>query len=90
MLEADSPEHHGIKPGGGRMEDNDYTVTVAFLAGALIGAGVALLLAPQPGGELRRMLSIYASRAGEDLMERGRRAWDTSVERGKEYLESGR
>ena len=28
----------------------------AFMAGALIGAGAALLLAPQPGTELRGML----------------------------------
>ena len=72
------------------MEDNDYTAVTAFLAGALIGAGVALLLAPQSGAELRGMLRSYASRAGEDIMERGQRAWDTAVERGKDYLETGR
>ena len=39
----------------------------AFLAGALIGAGVALLFAPQRGSELRGMLSDYANRAKDDL-----------------------
>ena len=72
------------------MENNGSTVTVAFLAGALMGAGVALLLAPQAGEGLRGMLRSYASRAGEDLREGGQRAWDTTVECGKEYLESGR
>ena len=61
----------------------------AFMAGALIGAGVALLFAPQTGTELRGMLRSYASRAKEEAVERGRAAWDTAVERGKEYYEKG-
>ncbi len=61
----------------------------AFLAGALIGAGVALLFAPQTGTELRGMLRNYASRARDEAFERGRAAWDTAVERGKEYYEKG-
>jgi gas vesicle protein len=61
----------------------------AFMAGALIGAGVALLLAPQTGTELRGMLRNYASRAKEEAMERGKAAWDTAVERGREYYDKG-
>jgi gas vesicle protein len=61
----------------------------AFLAGAFIGAGLALLFAPQTGSELRGVLRNYASRAKDDMMERGREAWDTAVERGKEYMERG-
>lgn len=61
----------------------------AFMAGALIGAGVALLFAPQTGTELRGMLRNYASRAKDEAMERGKAAWDTAVERGKEYYEKG-
>lgn len=61
----------------------------AFLAGALIGAGVALLFAPQRGSELRGMLSDYANRAKDDLVGRGEEAWDTAVERGKEYYNKG-
>lgn len=61
----------------------------AFVAGALIGAGVALLFAPQTGSELRGMLSNYANRAKDDLIERGEEAWDTTVERGKEYYGKG-
>jgi len=61
----------------------------AFVAGALIGAGVALLFAPQTGTELRGMLRNYASRAKDEAWERGRSAWDSAIERGKEYYEKG-
>ena len=61
----------------------------AFLAGALIGAGVALLFAPQPGTELRGRLRDYANRATDDLLDKGQGAWDTVVERGKEIYEKG-
>ena len=61
----------------------------AVLAGALIGAGVALLLAPQPGTELRGRLRDYANRATDDLLEKGHEALDTAMERGKEYYDKG-
>lgn len=61
----------------------------AFLAGALIGAGVALLFAPQRGAELRGMMRDYANRAKDDLMDKGQEAWDTAVERGNEYYDKG-
>ena len=61
----------------------------AFLAGAFIGAGLALLFAPQTGTELRGILRNYASRAKDDMMDRGREAWDTAVDRGREYVERG-
>jgi gas vesicle protein len=61
----------------------------AFLAGAFIGAGLALLFAPQTGSELRGVLRNYAARTKDEMLERGREAWDTAVERGKEYMERG-
>ncbi|UVT17463.1 MAG: YtxH domain-containing protein [Nitrospira sp.] len=61
----------------------------AFMAGALIGAGVALLFAPQTGTELRGMLRGYADRTKDDILERGQEAWDTAVERGREYYDKG-
>ena len=73
-------------------QDNDYSVgTAAFLAGALIGAGVALLLAPQSGAETRSMLRDYAGRAKDELRERGKEAkatLDNAMERGKQAFES--
>ena len=52
----------------------------AFLAGALIGGGLALLLAPQSGTELRGMLSNYANRAKEDLLEKAEEVYDNGEE----------
>ena len=52
----------------------------AFVAGGLIGAGTALLLAPQSGTELRGMLSNYASRAKKDLLEKAEEAYDKGEE----------
>ena len=70
-------------------EGMDATGWSAFMAGALIGAGVALLFAPQPGSELRGMLRNYANRAKDELVEKGQEAWDTAVERGREYYDRG-
>jgi gas vesicle protein len=67
----------------------DATGWSAFLAGALIGAGVALLFAPQAGTELRGMLRDYAGRTKDDIMEKGHEALNTAVERGKEYYNKG-
>ena len=68
---------------------NEFAGWSAFLAGAFIGAGLALLFAPQTGSELRGVLRNYAARTKDEMMERGREAWDTAVERGKEYMERG-
>src|SRR5262245_33102425 len=85
-----------IHKGGKVMRDGEYEYYEddaigwsAFIAGALIGAGIALLFAPRTGTELRGMLRTYASRAKDEAMERGKAAWDTAVERGKEYYEKG-
>jgi gas vesicle protein len=68
---------------------DDATGWSTFLAGALIGAGIALMFAPQSGSTLRGTLRSYANRAKDDLMEKGQEAWDTAVERGKEYYDKG-
>lgn len=70
-------------------EPRDATGWSAFLVGALIGAGVALLFAPQPGTELRGRLRDYTNRAKEDVMDKGQEAWDSVVDRGKEFYEKG-
>ena len=75
-------------------ECNHYSLgTGAFLAGAVIGAGIALLLAPQSGAETRNRLRDYAERAKEDLMERGQDVKTTltsAMERGKAAFESAK
>ena len=47
----------------------------AFMLGALVGAGVGLLLAPRPGAETRRQIADLAHKAREKaraLRERAR------------------
>ena len=64
-----------------------------FLLGALVGAGVALLFAPQSGAEIRRLIRDYAARAKEELAEdvdRGAEALNSAVERGHEFVEKGK
>src|ERR1051326_1636446 len=66
--------------------DGTYIIALAaFLAGACIGAGVALLVAPQTGSELRARVRTYASKTRDEFMERGREAWE-SLKTGKETL----
>ncbi len=63
-------------------------VAFAFLAGALIGAGAALLLAPQSGAETRKALKKYAEEAEEEVLERAKEAkvaLDKVIEKGKEF-----
>jgi gas vesicle protein len=69
----------------------------AFITGALVGAGVALLFAPQAGTQMRALIRDYAARGKDELddaVDRGADAWDSGkefVEKGKESLrEAGR
>ncbi|MGC4095686.1 MAG: YtxH domain-containing protein [Nitrospira sp.] len=72
-----------------RYEKADESGWSAFITGALIGAGVALLLAPTRGSELRSMLNDYANRAKDDLIDRAEETWDSALERGRDYYERG-
>jgi gas vesicle protein len=73
-------------------EDNGYSagaVAFAFLAGAIIGAGAALLLAPQTGAEARTMLKGYAKKAEEEAIEKAQEAKQTfekAIEQGKQFI----
>jgi gas vesicle protein len=56
------------------MSDNRTDALMAFLLGAAVGAGVALLLAPQSGEETRKKLGETARRLGDDLDDKVRSA----------------
>jgi gas vesicle protein len=49
------------------MSDNRTDALTAFLLGAVVGAGVALLLAPQSGEETRKRIGSAARKIGDDL-----------------------
>jgi gas vesicle protein len=65
-------------------EDNGKFVW--FVAGAAIGASLALLYAPQTGNETRRYIKRKARKHGEALVDSGRDLAD----RGRELFEKGR
>src|SRR5216684_3374669 len=93
-------KHHQviIKKEGHPMaaEDSGFSsgaVAFAFLAGAIIGAGAALLLAPQTGAETRKLLRDYAEKAEEEIRERlpeAKALLDSAIEKGKEFVERGK
>jgi gas vesicle protein len=65
----------------------------AFVIGAVVGAGIALLFAPQAGTQLRRFLRDCAARAKEefdDALDQGAEAWETAKDRGEELVEKGK
>ena len=64
-----------------------------FITGALIGAGVALLLAPRSGEQMRGLLRDYAARAKDDLddaVDQGAEVLDSTMERGHDFVEKGK
>jgi len=73
-------------------EDNGYwagSVGFAFLAGAIIGMGAALLLAPQSGAKTRKLLKTYAEKTEEEMRGKAkevRATLDTTIEQGKRFI----
>lgn len=62
---------------------------VWFFAGALLGAGLALLYAPKTGRELREQVNDYTNDAMEKVKEFGSEAQEkvkSSYNRGKEIV----
>lgn len=63
-----------------------------FFVGAVVGAGIALLLAPQSGAQMRGLLRDWAARAQDGFdgaVERGAEVMDSAVERGQDFVEKG-
>lgn len=57
-----------------------------FVAGAALGAAIALLYAPASGAETRRRISLKTQEGRESLLESGKELF----ERGRELYEKGR
>lgn len=65
------------------------TVLVSFLAGAALGAGLALLYAPKSGSEIREQIGDLTDDAVDKIKEYAREAQDkikATLEDGKETL----
>lgn len=65
------------------------SVGLAFVSGGLLGAGMALLLAPMSGRKTREQLRGYARRAEEnihELADNATRILDQAVEKGHEFI----
>jgi gas vesicle protein len=75
-------------------------VMLAFIAGAVAGAAVALLFAPASGEETREYLNeraregrdraAEAARQGRELLNRQRETISSAIERGREAYQSAR
>jgi gas vesicle protein len=80
------------------VRDNENAMNLLwFVAGAAIGAGIAILFAPASGSELRRRIGERAGQSGRDLLNRGRDLYERGrhtadeaadmYERGRQMIE---
>jgi gas vesicle protein len=79
--------------------DNGASVLMAFIAGAAVGAAVALLFAPATGEETREYLgqraregrerAAEAARQGRDLVNRQRENVNTAFDRARQQFQTG-
>lgn len=65
---------------------NGSNMAIWFVGGALLGAVVALLMAPESGERIRTKLAGQAERGRKSLMESGQELF----EKGRELYERGR
>ena len=66
--------------------DNNVGMVGWFIGGALLGAAVALILAPESGTRMRRRIASQAERGRKTIVESGQELF----ERGRELYERGR
>ena len=69
------------------VEESDSSGITAFLLGAAIGAGLALIFAPQTGAETRQSIKRGAKKAGEATKRAGAKVSD-ALAQAKADLES--
>lgn len=67
-------------------EDDSNSRFIWFIAGAAVGAAVALLYAPAPGHETRRRIAEKTDQGRQALADQGRDLY----ERGRDMYERGR
>lgn len=70
--------------------NSSATFVVGFIAGSMIGAGLALLFAPKPGDETRREVVDRAQRARQKAREGLREGLDVASDRVTHFAERGK
>lgn len=68
------------------MERDKSTVIIWFVSGAILGAAVALLMAPETGEGTRHKLAHQAERGRKTIIESGQELF----ERGRDLYQRGR
>ena len=68
------------------MQRENKTILAWFICGSIVGAAVALLMAPEAGADTRRRLAGQAARGRKTLLESGQEIF----ERGRDLYERGR
>lgn len=66
------------------------SLILSFFIGGLVGAGLALLVAPKSGAETRKQIKELAEEAkekAETYIERVKEKASAAVEKGKEFIE---
>ena len=83
---ADTNDRYETEAGGGGF-------MMGLLTGAVLGAGLGMLLAPKAGADLRSQLGEQARQVGTKASEQYRRASETATgwaERGREMVNEAR
>ena len=68
------------------LEKNERSILVPFLVGGVIGAGIALLMAPKSGKEMRKDVMDFAIRTRDTISA----TIDTSIDKSKALYEDGK
>jgi gas vesicle protein len=64
------------------LTDKGINMIVPFLVGGVVGAGVALLLAPKPGKDVRNNIKRFATTTKDRV--------NLAIDKGKEIYEEGK
>ena len=73
-------------------ESSTSNLLLAFLGGAIVGAGVALLYAPQSGRRTRQKLRDFSEDAEEyarEMLTKAEKGMEKAEERGEEWAQKG-
>ena len=74
-------------------ETKERSILVPFLVGGVVGAGIALLLAPKSGKELRKDIKDLASKSKDTVVsaiEQGKNIYDESRIAVKGAIDAGK